>query len=211
MTEAALPPSRSSLPEYAHPPLVAATLGVFFQTPLDVTRSSLAKFQQSLGPEWVGDWREVSLKPSAAARDFGLLAMGEELNNVLGDRVLRISPVHFSFTWLGTADARYPRYENLRDGFLSAWDCWVEQQRVSVGQFSKWAVLYLNQIPQGTVWQMRATCRSSSCSRVRRNGRNGCDAGIGCCVRAAFRTASPSIGRSIQDRKRRTRTASGCG
>jgi hypothetical protein len=148
------PPPRTSLPEYAHPPIVAATLGVFFRAPLELGSTTLAEFQQRLGPEWVGEWTAVTAA-TVSPNECGLLAAGQQLQNVLGDRILRVSPLHFGFTWLGTADGRYPRYENLRDGFLAVWDLWLDRN-AAAGQPGKWGVSYLNQIPQGTVWQTTA-------------------------------------------------------
>ena len=150
---------RPPLPEYAHPPLVAATLGVFGGMILEKEMLSKARrdFQAQLGPEWVGDWSDVT-DDDDAERDVGLCNAGYELRNVLGDRVIRISKVHFAFTWLGTAEGRYPRYENLRDGFVAAWDLWCRQYHCSPGDVLEWGVCYLNRIPQGTVWQTPADC-----------------------------------------------------
>lgn len=144
---------RPSLPEYAHPPLVAATLGVYLREAMDITPQSLAEYQGQLGPEWIGDWTERPLDSVDGVADAGLMSGGWQLRNVLHDRVIHISQRHFAFTWLGTADTRYPRYENVRDGFVAAWDCFAEQQRTRVKDLKQWAVCYLNRIPQGTVWQ----------------------------------------------------------
>jgi hypothetical protein len=137
---------RSSLPEYAHPPIVSATLGVVFRAPREAT--ALTAFQERLGPEWAGTWLETTPQD-----DFGEMTGGLQLKNVLGDRVVRVGANHFAFTWLGTTDARYPRYENLRDGFVAAWDAWSTEQQASAADVRQWQVSYLNQISQGTVWQ----------------------------------------------------------
>lgn len=147
---------RPSLPEYAHPPLVAATLGIFFEKPIEITPAALADYQRQLGPEWVGEWSEMSLGSVDWVTDVGLMSGGWQLKNVLNDRVIRLSRLHFAFTWLGTADTRYPRYENVRDGFVAAWDRWADQQRLACSHLRQWGVSYLNRIPQGTVWQQPA-------------------------------------------------------
>jgi hypothetical protein len=147
---------RSSLPEYAHPPIVAATLGVFFRHPRAIFETGLKEYQERLGPEWLGEWEEVAADAAVPSADFGLTTSGRQLKNVLSDRAVRVDALHFAFTWLGTADARYPRYENLRDGFVAAWDLWAEQNHLSTADLCKWGVRYLNQIPQGTVWQTPA-------------------------------------------------------
>jgi hypothetical protein len=149
--------SRPSLPEYAHPPLVAATLGVHCGNgPEEISASTLAEFQERLGPEWAGRWKDVTMEIESVEKDFGFDHWAEQLTNVLGDRVIRVSNSIFSFTWLGTADARYPRYENVRDGFVAAWDIWSSLPQLDGNSPYGWAVCYLNRIPQGTVWQTPA-------------------------------------------------------
>lgn len=145
---------RTMLPEYAHPPLVAATLGVSFskQTWCDITPSLLEHFQQRLGAEWIGQWGYVEGSELNHETDFGLINWGHELRNILGDRIIRLGAHHFGFTWFGTDHARYPRYENLRDGFVAAWDLWTEIQPEFERTPAYWGVRYLNHIPQGTVW-----------------------------------------------------------
>lgn len=145
---------RTSLPEYAHPPLVAATLGVTFQNRAGVDELSLRHYQQQLGAEWLGTWIKSRKWPDAV--DIGLVPFGQELQNVLCDRRVRLSEHHFDFTWLGTEDGRYPRYENVRDGFVAAWDLWNQQHRPSAETVLWWGVSYINRIPQGTVWQTPA-------------------------------------------------------
>lgn len=147
---------RPALPEYAHPPIVAATLGVHFDDVEAIPPALLSEYQKQLGPEWIGKWSEASATATNPHIDTGLVAQGFELKNVLNDRVLRVSPQHLAFTWLGTEDGRYPRYENLRDGFVAAWDLWGELLPAAKESNKRWAVSYLNRIPQGTVWQ-RAT------------------------------------------------------
>ena len=148
---------RTSLPEYAHPPLVAATLGVYYgDAPSKIDPTSLTEFQHRLGPEWVGRWKEISLEIESPETNFGIEHDGHQLTNVLKDRVVRVQSDLFTFTWLGTADARYPRYENLRDGFVAAWDVWSALHELNGEKAHTWAVSYLNRIPQGTVWQTPA-------------------------------------------------------
>jgi len=149
--------SRQSLPEYAHPPLVAATLGVYYaDATMEIEPARLAAFQQRLGPEWAGRWKDAMVEVDTAETDFGLEHWGDQLTNVLGDRVVRVTQDLFAFTWLGTADAHYPRYENVRDGFVAAWDAWAGLNHVPEEQIHTWAVSYLNRIPRGTVWQTPA-------------------------------------------------------
>lgn len=145
---------RAPLPEYAHPPLVAATLGVVHAEDQSLeSEPSLAKIQHALGPEWGVPWREVN--PNAWPNSDSK-ARGWQVENLLADRQIRISGGHFSFTWRANEVGRYPRYENLRDGFVSAWDLWNRQERPRPISAKSWFVSYLNQFPQGTVWQTPA-------------------------------------------------------
>lgn len=149
--------TRPSLPEYAHPPLVAATLGVYYgDGPEEISPEVLAEFQQRLGPEWIGRWKDMTTEIENVEKDFGFDHWAEQLTNILQDRVIRVSNDILSFTWLGTADARYPRYENVRDGFVAAWDVWSSLPQLAGNSAYSWAVSYLNRIPQGNVWQTPA-------------------------------------------------------
>src|SRR5262245_16216581 len=97
-----------SLPEYAHPPLVAATLGVLCKFLLELDKSFLTEYQQRLGPEWIGEWSRTSSPNADPRTDIGVIsAPGYQLKNVLGDRLVQVTRGHFSFTWLGTSDGRY--------------------------------------------------------------------------------------------------------
>ena len=149
MTSSSLSSRRPPLPEYAHPPIYAATLGVISSDERPVNEDLLARYQAALGPEWLGKWKLVSAIDQAIIA--GLLPLGWHLSNVLGDRRVQVHDRRFDFTWIGAEDGRYPRYENLRDGFVAAWDLWTELHGPCGAQ--NWIVSYLNRIPQGTVWQ----------------------------------------------------------
>ncbi len=143
---------RKVLPEYVHPPLIAATLGVDFDPPLPDVANNLARLRDNLGAEWRGSLQVKSDEIFRNGLDFGIQPSESFIKNVLGDRVVRLNEGHISFTWLGLDDARYPRYENLRDGFVAVWDAFCHCNSLTVKPYS-WAVAYLNRIPQGTVWQ----------------------------------------------------------
>lgn len=127
---------------YAHPPLVESWLGVDFRTPVDLASADLQALRVQLGPEWLDRWKLIE---SGAAR---------QITNVMGDRALRLTAQGFAFGWLGYSGERYPRYETIRDGFVSVFSAMqtlgakAEQPRIPVS----WSVCYLNRIPQGTVW-----------------------------------------------------------
>jgi hypothetical protein len=67
------------------------------------------------------------------------------------DRAIRFSPHGFSYGWLGHDGTLYPRYETIRDGFVSTLDA-VREVVPQIGSPVRTTVCYLNRIPQGTVW-----------------------------------------------------------
>ena len=127
---------------YAHPPLVESWLGVDFVTPVDLASADLQALRVQLGPEWLDRWKQVE---SGSVR---------QITNVMGDRALQLTAQGFAFGWLGYGGERYPRYETIRDGFVSVFGAVqsmgtkADQPRVP----QSWSVYYLNRIPQGTVW-----------------------------------------------------------
>ncbi|MDB5345585.1 MAG: hypothetical protein JWP89_3962 [Schlesneria sp.] len=127
---------------YAHPPLVESWLGVDFATPVDLASAGLQALRVQLGPEWLNTWKPAEL------------GSAKQLTNVMGDRALRLTPQGFAFGWLGYSGERYPRYESIRDGFVSVFTA-VQSMGTKADQPRvphSWSVCYLNRIPQGTVW-----------------------------------------------------------
>lgn len=130
---------------YAHPPLVESWLEVVFAENLLSSPEDLSLLRAALGPEWCESPR--------AAVDHGSTS-NQEWKNLMGDRALRFTTRGFSFGWLGYTGERYPRYETIRDGFVTVLDAVRriadQQSRTLVPQ--QWSVRYVNQIPRGTVW-----------------------------------------------------------
>lgn len=147
-------------PVYAHPPLVESWLGIEFGEGNEWSLADSEALCSALGPEWPGIWKPYS---------EGSLT-GRQLTNVMADRALRLTPHGFSFGWLGHGGERYPRYEAVRDGFVSVSDAirqLAEETSKSVvpTRYSRaggnpamrsgplrWSVCYVNRIPRGTVW-----------------------------------------------------------
>lgn len=127
--------------DYAHPPVVEAWLSVEFEESLSLVDKT-SSIQSALGPEWLGAWKTTF----AGSKPGGL-----ELTNVMGDLALRVTSRGFAFGWLGYSGERYPRYEAVRDGFVTVLDA-VRSVLGRTGRFNRWAVRYVNRIPQGTVW-----------------------------------------------------------
>jgi uncharacterized protein (TIGR04255 family) len=125
---------------YAHPPLVECWLTTDFAPAVDLSADSAA-LRTLMGPEWPGNWKEG---PRSSL----------QLTNVMGDRTLRLRPHGFTFGWLGYSGERYPRYESVRDGFVSVLDTVrkLATQRGVKPVPRRWSVNYVNRIPRGTVW-----------------------------------------------------------
>ncbi len=133
-------------PEYAHPPLVESWLAVDFVDGRERFSVDSAALRAQLGPEWSSSWKLV---------DEESLSEDRQLLNLMGDRAVRLTTRGFAFGWLGHQGEHYPRYETIRDGFVSALDavCGVARERNHELIPQRWAVRYTNRIPRGTVWQ----------------------------------------------------------
>lgn len=135
----------SPSPEYAHPPLIESWLAVEFVEGRDRFEVNSPALKERLGPEWIGAWKHVGESSRSDDR---------QIENVMGDRAVRITTRGFAFGWLGYGGERYPRYEAIRDGFVSTMlavqDVVDASNEVLVPR--RWSVRYVNQVPQGTVW-----------------------------------------------------------
>jgi uncharacterized protein (TIGR04255 family) len=79
----------------------------------------------------------------------------EQIKSKNGDRMIQLQNGRFHFNWVGEGGSRYPRYHNVRDGFVSAWRSFVSFiAKENLGEIrpNQWEVTYLNHIPKGTVW-----------------------------------------------------------
>ena len=59
------------------------------------------------------------------------------------------------FNWLRQENAKYPRYEVIRDEFKSYWDqflAFAVDESIGEVKPNQWEVTYLNHIPRTTVW-----------------------------------------------------------
>lgn len=132
-------------PEYAHPPLVESWLAVEFVEGRDRFEVDAAHLRERLGPEWSGSWQ--TLGDDAKSED-------QQIDNVMGDRAVRLTTRGFAFGWLGHQGEHYPRYETIRDGFVAALDAVRDVAHHAHKEIvpRRWSVRYVNRIPQGTVW-----------------------------------------------------------
>ncbi len=138
--------SEASPTEYVHPPLVESWLAVDFVEGRERFEMDAVALRERLGPEWFGSWQVVH-------DDFR--ADDQQLDNVIGDRAVRLTSRGFAFGWLGHGGEHYPRYEAIRDGFVATLDAVRDVARRGNRTLvpRRWSVRYINRIPRGTVWQ----------------------------------------------------------
>jgi uncharacterized protein (TIGR04255 family) len=159
------------LPSYERPPVVETVLGVQFETLPEFKNAHLGAFWKSLEPEeWptiydapplepqferfseTGGWSKsgVELKLSEAALPSRL-----QIKNKSGDRMIQVQNGRLHFNWLGQAGERYPRWQQIREGFSQALTRFIEfVAREHLGDFNpnQWEVTYVNHIPKGSIW-----------------------------------------------------------
>lgn len=160
----------AQLPDYERPPVVEAIVGIQFERLAGFTNAHLGAFWKTLGTD---EWPVVSDAPplepqveqfTETAR-WSKFALGLKLSqdpstrlqikNKDGDRMIQLQNGQLHFNWLGEAGGKYPRYELVREGFVSTMRRFIEfarQEKFGEVRPSQWEVTYLNHIPKGTVW-----------------------------------------------------------
>ncbi len=164
------PITKLPLPEYADPPVVETVLGVQFERLPVFTNAHLGAFWKSLDQK---EWIEVADAPAVPpqferfseaakwARGVSLqltpIAPGRiQIKNAAGDRMLQLQNGRLHFNWLGGTGTQYPRYEAVRKGFATSYewlDAFIREGKLGELRANQWEVTYINQIPQGSVWQ----------------------------------------------------------
>jgi uncharacterized protein (TIGR04255 family) len=159
----------SPLPDYANPPVVETVLGVQFDRLPGFTNAHLGAFWKTLD---VAEWPTVSDAPPVQPQferfnDAAKWARGlqfqltpippgrVQIKNRSGDRMIQVQNGRLHFNWLRNTGADYPRYENVRAGFVDSYQRFigfVDQSDVGQLQPNQWEVTYINHVPLGTVW-----------------------------------------------------------
>jgi len=160
---------KGRLPDYENPPVVETILGVQFERLPGFKNAHLGGFWKTLPAE---DWPTVSDAPplqpqferfaEAArwAKGVQLRLMQEfstrlQIKNKDGDRMIQVQNGSLHFNWLGQKGRQYPRYQEVREGFvwsLERLTDFLAQEKLGAFQPNQWEVTYLNHIPKGTVW-----------------------------------------------------------
>ena len=157
------------MPDYEAPPVVETILGVQFERLSGLKNAYLGAFWKTLD---TAEWPTVSDAPPlppqteefreglkwAPGIQFQLTqdpASRLQIKNRDGDRLIQLQNDRLHFNWLGQSGREYPRYERVREGFVSAIQRFTEflaQEKLGDFRPNQWEVTYLNHIPQGTVW-----------------------------------------------------------
>jgi hypothetical protein len=143
------------LPQYVHPPLVAVHLLAHWTAPI----GWLARSRRSMSPEMAAAWRRHDAKVGDSDTSDSAQSLRGRYRNVLGDLTVTCGDDTLSCTWDSTGMAVYPRYEALRDAFVSWWrelDACHQAAGIEL-EAPRWTVRYENRLPEGTVWTSLGT------------------------------------------------------
>jgi len=157
------------LPTYASPPVVETILGVQFDRLAKLKNAHLGAFWKTLG----ADWPNVSDQPpipeqterfeeSAAWADAPQISFNSEfasrlqIRNAEADRMIQLQNGRFHYNWMRQDSALYPRYNVIRPAFeayLTRFMTFIQQEGLGKFRPNQWETTYINQIPEGTIWQ----------------------------------------------------------
>lgn len=163
-------PQEDPLSAYAIPPVVEVILGIQFDRLPGFQNAHLGAFWKTLD---ANEWPIVSDVPPlesqfesfAESTSWAKFAMRLtltqdpssrlQIENKNGDRMIQVQNSRLHFNWLGQAGGPYPRYRNVRAGFVEAlerFSAFIGRENVGDFRPNQWEVSYLNHIPRGSVW-----------------------------------------------------------
>ena len=162
-------PTRS--PNYTKPPVSETILGVQFDWLPLLMNAHLGAFWRSLGEDWPNptdapaldpqferfgepNWQPIRLQLKLADSSFRM-----QIKNAAGNRMIQVQNGRLHFNWIKIGDSGYPRYSEVLPGFIEAFEKFrgfVETSELGSIVANQWEVTYVNQIPQGTVWNRPA-------------------------------------------------------
>ncbi len=161
--------SRLTSPEYERPPVVETVVGVQFDPIANFGNAQLGAFWKTLDrSEWVSvtdappvppqfeQFGEAMKWPPQLTVQFSqTLRTRLQIKNRAGDRMIQFQHGRVHFNWLGKGGTDYPRYAAVREGFIDVFRkfvTFVSQENLGDVRPNQWEVTYINNIPQGTVW-----------------------------------------------------------
>jgi hypothetical protein len=158
------------LPAYDNPPVIETVLGIQFDRFAELKNAHLGAFWKTLD---LDEWAEVADAPLLESQ-FERFSETEQwgggvrykltqdpaarlqIKNATGDRMIQIQNSRLHFNWIKQNGRPYPSYEVVRPEFeklLTAFEHFLRREKLGVIRPNQWEVSYINDIPQGTVWQ----------------------------------------------------------
>lgn len=101
--------------------------------------------------EFPNIWEQAALVKLSSRTDVRL-----QIRNATRDRMIQVQNGRFFYNWLRTSESKYPSYDVVRPGFDERWEQFrefiVSQSNDHVVRPNQWEILYVNHMPQGTLW-----------------------------------------------------------
>ena len=154
----------SELASFENPPVVETVLGVDFRPIEEITNAHLGAYWAKKCEDWplVTDAQPIEseepltswLNLSTTIRLHQEASCRLQMRNRESTRMLQIQRDLFRYNWLKNGTV-YPRYSTIISEFDSELQQWLDYSH-SISEKPayplKWEILYLNDIPKGSVW-----------------------------------------------------------
>ena len=156
--------------KYKNPPVIETVLSVQFKPIRGLSAAHLGVFWESLGEEWptVNDapavepvFERFEVARQWEPESFGIRLSQQvdvrlQIRNRTKDRMIQVQNGRFFYNWLGSEGGPYPSYDVVRPEFDKYWHAFCQflaaQYNESSVEPNQWEILYVNHLPQGTVW-----------------------------------------------------------
>lgn len=158
--------------DYERPPVVETILGVQFDPLQGLSNAHQGLFWDSLGAEWPTLSDSPPLEPQferftgenwappgIAFRLVQTMSSRLQIKNAEENRLIQVQNGRLHLNWLGKGGANYPRFSRMLTEFLEIverFNRFIADRHVGAFRPNQWEVTYINQIPQGTVWNSPA-------------------------------------------------------
>jgi uncharacterized protein (TIGR04255 family) len=154
---------------FQRPPVVETVLGVQFELLPKFQNAHLGAFWKRLGPEWpntidcpplppqlerFGE-AEVWAFPALQLAIASAMPARMQVRNSDNSRMVQVQNGRLHYNWLGQPGGEYPRYKKIRpefDRILAEFQRFLADEKLGEIRSNQWEVVYVNQIPRGTVW-----------------------------------------------------------
>jgi len=154
---------------FRHPPVVETVLSVQFERLDALSNACLGAFWQERRSAWprVSDASPLDEQFETFGRqpgwDKGIhLKLTQspagriQMRSAAGDRMIQLQNCRLDYNWIGQAGQEYPRYRAVRPEFdevLAGFERYIREHDLGQLTANQWEVTYVNQMPEGTVWQ----------------------------------------------------------